>query len=326
MQGGTITVNFIPPGVKRIAYITDPSAGNYANDTRILPALKACSDFYVTEVDAQLQNVDFSMYDLVVISEIPLSSSPIIRELATVSKPVLNMKLHAYKVSDETWGWANNGFGDNTAATNVVVNPDMLNHPIFRDVTFINGNEIQMLSSVKDKGMTYMNAESFRNVSEGAISPIAGIKDAEQLSILEIEAGTTINGTILLYDFIQIGLNSSSYANVTDDGVSIVLNACYYLLGIGGNQVGIEESGLRESTVRVLLAGEKISVTVQSFTADNISLELFDVKGYSYIHQDFYHPAGTEKYEVSKEGLSPGIYILIVKTADSNYVEKVLLK
>jgi len=320
-----VFINFIPSGVKKIAYITDPSAGNYPNDTCILPALKARSDFYVAEIDAQQQNVDFSMYDLVIISEIPISSSPIIRELEKVNKPVLNMKLHAYKVSEETWGWANNGYGDNMTATNIVINPNMLNHPIFKDVTFINGNEVQMLSSVNEKGMTYMNSGSFRNVSGGAISPIANIKGAEQVSILEIEAGTTINGTTLTNNFIQIGLNSSSYANVTDNGVRVVLNACYYLLGIG-DPVNIEESVPGKLTIQILLTEENISVTIQSFTDGNISLGLFDAKGYSYFNQDFYHSAGEEKYELDRNGLSSGVYILVVKTADFYSVEKMILK
>ena len=325
VKRGTITVNFIPPGVKRIAYVTDPSAANYANDTRILPALKALSDFYVAEIDAQQQNVDFSRYDLIVISEVPLSSAPIIRELETVNKPVLNMKLHAYKVSNETWGWADNGFGDNMTATNIVIAPGMLSHPIFKDVAFINGNEVQMLSSVNDKGMTYMNPESFKNVSAGTITPVAGIKDAEQVSILEIEAGTVIDGTLLANDFIQIGLNSSSYANVTGEGVQVVLNACYYLLGMG-DLVNIKESVSGEPVVRVLLTEEKISVTIQSSAGDNISLGLFDAKGYSYFNQEFYHPAGKERYELDRKELPDGVYILVVKTADSYRVEKILLK
>jgi hypothetical protein len=326
VQEGIITVNFIPEGIKRIAYITDPSAGNYANDTRILPALKTCSDFYVTEIDARQRNIDFSMYDLLIISEIPLSSSPLIRELATVNKPVLNMKLHAYKVSDGTWGWANNGYGDNTTATNIVVNTDMLNHPIFKDVTFINGNEIQMLSSVKEKGMTYMNPESFVGVSGGNISTIAAIKDAQQVSILEIEEGTTINGTTLSDHFIQIGLNSSSYAHITDDGVRIVLNASYYLLGVESNPVNIKEPGSSEPLIQILFTEEKISVTIRSSASAPVNLKLVDVKGYSYVNQDFFHSAGKEKYELNRKELPPGIYVLTVKTTDLYHVEKILLK
>jgi hypothetical protein len=75
-----------------------------------------------------------------------------------------------------------------------------------------------------------MNPESLTD-KEGTIESVASIKGEEAVSIFEIEAGAKVAGTVIPENYIQIGLNSSSYANVTDDALSVIKNACLYLLG-----------------------------------------------------------------------------------------------
>jgi peptidyl-tRNA hydrolase len=76
-----------PEGKKRVAYITDPNAANYANDTKILPALKACDSLFVYEVDATKNNVDLADFDMVVISEVAASTAARIASLKNADKP-----------------------------------------------------------------------------------------------------------------------------------------------------------------------------------------------------------------------------------------------
>jgi lysophospholipase L1-like esterase len=221
-----------PEGKKRVAYITDPNAANYANDTKILPALKACDSLFVYEVNAAKNNVDLADFDMVVISEVAASTAARIASLKSADKPTLTMKVHAYKEAAGAWGWAENGFGDNYEATNVKVSDAGKGHPIFSVVKLSESGELQMVSEVNDKALTYMNPANFSSVSGGEIVELASISGEEQCSIFEIPAGTTVSGTTLKSAMVQVGLNSSSYANITEDGVKVLQNACYYLLGM----------------------------------------------------------------------------------------------
>lgn len=225
----TVNISLAPEGLKNVAYVTDASNENYKND-KVLAHLKAEKGWYVREFDALSSNFDYSLFDLIIISETAPSTAPIMAELEGIDKPVLSMKVHAYKEAAGAWGWAADGFGDNTTETNLVVAEKYLSHPMFKDVKFVNGNEVQMVTEVNVKALTYMNPEALTD-KEGSIEPVASIKGEEAVSILEIEAGTKVAGTVIPKDYIQIGLNSSSYANVTDDALSVIKNACLYLLG-----------------------------------------------------------------------------------------------
>lgn len=225
----TVNISLAPEGLKNVAYVTDASNDNYKND-KILAHLKAEKGWYVREFDALSSKFDYSLFDLVIISETAPSTAPIMAELEGVDKPVLSMKVHAYKEAAGAWGWAAEGFGDNTTETNLVVAEKYLSHPMFKDVKFVNGNEVQMVTEVNVKALTYMNPESLTD-KEGTIESVASIKGEEAVSIFEIEAGAKVAGTVIPENYIQIGLNSSSYANVTDDALSVIKNACLYLLG-----------------------------------------------------------------------------------------------
>jgi uncharacterized repeat protein (TIGR02543 family) len=228
----SITANFRTTAVsnKKIAYVTDPASTTYVNDTKILTALKADPNFVVTEVNATSTDINYSAYDLILISEVPASTAAGLPALKGINKPIIMMKVHAYKST--TWDWATTAtdYNQNTTETNIVVSNTT--HPIFHNVNFVNTNEVNMLSSVvSSKGLTYMTANAFKAIT-GTANSLASIKNnATQSSIIQIPAGTVINGTSLPQNFVQIGINSASYANVTDDAVRIVQNACYYLLG-----------------------------------------------------------------------------------------------
>ena len=224
-----VNISLAPEGLKNVAYVTDASNENYKND-KVLAHLKAEKGWYVREFDALSSNFDYSLFDLIIISETAPSTAPIMAELEGIDKPVLSMKVHAYKEAAGAWGWAADGFGDNTTETNLVVAEKYLSHPMFKDVKFVNGNEVQMVTEVNVKALTYMNPESLTD-KEGSIEPVASIKGEEAVSIFEIEAGAKVAGTVIPKNYIQIGLNSSSYANVTDDALSVIKNACLYLLG-----------------------------------------------------------------------------------------------
>ena len=219
-----VNVKQIDGSLKRIAYITDTTNTEFKND-KIYQMLGKTDSLYVRIIDANNAKADLTAFDMVLISEVTASTAPIIANIEGIAKPVLNMKVHSYKTADGAWSWAENGYGDNTTATNLVVESAAQSHPMFKDIDFSKGNEIQMVSEVNTKALTYMNPESFTDAA-GNIKSIASVKGEEQVCILEIPVGASVAGTKISEKFIQIGLNSSSYANLTNDALSIVRNAC----------------------------------------------------------------------------------------------------
>jgi pectate lyase len=229
---GTINVLFSSAKYK-IAYVTNSTLATYTNDTKILTGLKADPNFTITEVNSGTGGNDYSSYDVVIFSEVAGSEDPGVLELKGLNKPFIMMKVHSYKVASAAWSWSNSetAYNQSTTETKVVVTDKT--HPVFAGVNFINGNEVQLLSSVGGlKGITYMDPTQFKNVTGGTIKSLATVGgQASQVSILEIPAGTTVAGTPINQKFIQIGINSASYAQVTGDGITIIKNACLYLTG-----------------------------------------------------------------------------------------------
>lgn len=217
---------------KKVAYVTDPAGATYVNDTRILPALRADSNLLITEINATATGIDYSSYDAVIFSEIPNSTAAGVAALEGINKPFLMMKVHSYKNATGAWNWTSSStaYGQNATETTIVVANKY--HPIFTGVNFVNTSEVALLSTVlSSKGLTYMDPAAFTSPSGGLPQNVAQVKNnAAQSCILQIPAGTTIGGTLIPKDFIQIGLNGASYTQVTNDGVRVVLNAVYYLL------------------------------------------------------------------------------------------------
>ena len=119
----TIRKDTLKDGQKKIAYITDPTDATYVNDI-ISPMLMNVKEFYVEEIDCNSATSDLSGFDMVLISEITPSTAPIIANLEGINKPILNMKVHAYKTANGAWSWATAGFGDNTTATTIYVDEE----------------------------------------------------------------------------------------------------------------------------------------------------------------------------------------------------------
>jgi hypothetical protein len=220
------------------------------------------------------------------------------------------MKVHSYKAGAGAWEWITpvTGYGQNDVETNIVVSD--IGHPIFSGVTFVNGNEVQMISAVNAaKGLTFMNPANVTSISGGAISTVATIKNnATQACIVQIPAGTTVSGTLLQQPFIQVGINASSYSNVTADGVKIVLNATYYNVSCYPSMVSdlmtIDFSNAKGGTTQI----------------DIISLTGTPVR--SYVKEI----AAGESLELNLSDLYPGLYICKIQNAEGMANYKVVKK
>ncbi len=299
--GGTITVVADTTTTKpKVAYITDPQVANYVNDIVLLPTLKESEKLYVVEVDAQQTNIDFSQFDMVIISEVAASNAPIMSQLKGISLPVLNMKVHAYKTSNATWSWATSGYGDNMTDMTLAINEP--NHPIFAG---IKGTEVNLISSINNKGYTYMNPSQFNSV-EGEIKTLATIKGADQVCIFEAEAGSVISGTKLTNKYIQIGINSSSLGNLTKEGVSIVENACHYLLGMEEEGTCIQSTPKSCSIIYPNPIGEDGQLNILLEKASDLPLEIINMQGQVMYTQTLQSKETT----LQLESLPSGNYIL----------------
>ena len=320
-----VNIKQVDGSLKRIAYITDTTNAEFKND-KIYQMLSKTDDLYVRIIDANNAQADLNAFDMVLISEVSASTAPIMANIEGIAKPVLNMKVHAYKSAEGAWSWAEDGYGDNTTATDLVVESAAQSHPMFKDIDFSNSNEIQMVSEVETKALTYMNPESFTNAT-GDIKSIASVKDENQVCILEIPVGASIAGTKISDKFIQIGLNSSSYANLTNDALSIVRNACYYLMGLNSaTNAGNFTSTSNDMDANIFVSSDILRITFEADDYDEVSISIIGISG-QVVDQDVIEIySGHNYYERALSSIAPGVYIIKIQGAHIHHISKFIVE
>ncbi len=328
----TVSATFIDDpelvGKSLIAYVTDPSSNTYANDTKIYASLVANSDFALTEIDGTQSNIDYSMYDLVIYSEVLGSSETGSIQLEGINKPLLMMKVHAYKSS--VWNWASSGYDQDASITALeVLEP---NHAIFEGITLDANNEVEILSSVNTKGLTYMNPASFSSVSGGTITSLASLSGSStKASILEIPVGTTINGTTISQPYIQIGINAASFANVTDAGLLIIENTCNYLINQSITKDGTTTSidnNRTKNTVKCYpnIVDTKASIHILSDGGSTIKIKLVSSSGQVIFTKNTIANSGDNSIDLEMGSYPCGMYIIMVQVGSETSVFKVVKK
>ena len=320
-----VNIKQVDGSLKRIAYITDTTNAEFKND-KIYQMLSKTDDLYVRIIDANNAQADLNAFDMVLISEVSASTAPIMANIEGIAKPVLNMKVHAYKSAEGAWSWAEDGYGDNTTATDLVVESAAQSHPMFKDIDFSNSNEIQMVSEVETKVLTYMNPESFTNAT-GDIKSIASVKDENQVCILEIPVGASIAGTKISDKFIQIGLNSSSYANLTNDALSIVRNACYYLMGLNSaTNTSDFTSTSNDMDANIFVSSDILRITFEADDYDEVSISMIGISG-QVVDQDVIEIySGHNYYERTLSSIVPGVYIIKIQGAHIHHISKFIVE
>ena len=180
----------------------------------------------------------------------------------------------------------------------LVVADNMKDHPIFKGIHLEN-NEVDLLSGVTNKGYTYMNPASFNSLS-GEINTIATIKGEDnQVCILEAKVGSNISNTNITQNYLQIGINGSSFANITEDGVRLIQNACLYLLGLTEEGTSSKEV---KSTPHLNIYTADATLFIDAKEEETISL--FNEKGQIILTIHLSEGVNTIK------GLSHGVYLI----------------
>lgn len=238
------------------------------------------------------------------------------------------MKVFEYKTTENTWNWASTGYGDSYTATTISVSNNMLKHPMFKDVTYNNGNEIKMVDSVNTKALSYMYPAQFTSTSGEAISTIATLLDGDQPVIFEAPAGTIISGDTLSQKYIQIGLNSSSFANISTDGVSVVKNACYYLLGLLSGGSGVENVSAtitNRASIHPNPVTDVSQITIFSAGGEGV-MTLSNMAGQTVWNKTISLNAGNNTFRMEKGNLNAGVYTLTVNIEGEENFIKVIIK
>lgn len=278
----------------KLAYLTDPAQATYANDTKIKPMFAADTSFVFTEINATTAGQDLSGYDVIVIAEPAGSAASMVVAMKGYNKPILNLKVFAYKTTVWNWVSANTAIVDNSTATSVVVAD--ASHAVFKGLNVSNGSEIQLISAVApSKGLNGITA--FNNVTNGSVIVLANIKDATtgQINVAEMPVGVSMNGVTIGQKFMQLGISGTSYANVTEAGLKLIKNAAYYVAGLE------IKSGVNDPKDNNL----KIAQTTRMLTVEclqNLDLSVYSAAG-QLVSQ-------THGKQISIENLTSGAYIL----------------
>ena len=322
----TVTIKQVEGKSKRIAYVTDTTNEDFSKD-KIFQMLKKQKNIYIRAIDANNTKANIDVFDMVLINEITPSTAPIIANLEGINKPILNMKVHAYKTANGAWSWATAGFGDNTTATTIYVDEEFRSHPMFDGIELSDG-EIKMVSAVDTKALTFMNPESFTDAT-GDINAIASVKGEDQVCILEIPVGNSVAGTKITEKFIQIGLNSSSFANLTDDALSIICNACYYLMDLKKDTTAETETYSASSdriTVSPNPAHDILNISLETRFNDIVVISLIDMVGKTAYKTSIELHQGENSHTVDLSGIASGIYLLRLEGSNIHATSKIVIK
>ncbi len=209
---------------KNIAYIIN--TGVSATDTKIRPEL--AKTYYLDNI--LIANVtattDFSLYDLVILTESPSSGSAGMKALWGISKPLLGLKM--FSVNSNTW---NQATATNPSPTALSINVNEPNHPIFAGITLTGtfANELDILSAAA-------SGNGIQQSTYASDYTLANIKGALLANIIEFPLGKTsdVAGTTnaaLQNKLMIVGIANDNQNNITADGLKIITNACNYLMG-----------------------------------------------------------------------------------------------
>ena len=216
----------------KLAYVTTLTNGvPGALDAPYLTAL-GNENFDLNYISSTARAVDYSFYDLIILSAIPPSSDGGIVDLKTVSlsKPFINMKMFSLMAS--RWNWLS---PYNNTTRNTITVPDSAKlHPIFNGISFTgtSNNEIQLTTATTGNMLVYAAwlTSSTASANPRVLATIQSIPTG--YSYMEIPVGTKMNGMTIPTSAKQIllGLSEASWALVTPDAVKILVNAAKFVV------------------------------------------------------------------------------------------------
>ena len=178
---------------------------------------------WIVETDATDPSVDYSPYEVIVISSKPNSGAAGLAALKEIDKPMVLLK--PFLLKQGAWGW---GTAVNTQDLSIsVTQPE---HPLFNGLTITDG-ELQLFNQCNTNAVTAIS--SWSQPSEISIQTLAApvsMPDADAVAFLSPQR-------------IMIGVSEYSTAFLTTEGKKLIENAILYQLGIN-MPTGIEPSAI----------------------------------------------------------------------------------
>ncbi len=203
-----------------VAYITTPGS---EEDNAILNRLRRNDSLSIKVVNAGSASTDFSKYELLIISPKPNSSASAFTALKGYDKPMLVLKPFLFK--SNVWDW---GTAVNTQDLSVVVSDTT--HALFHDITFGNTQTLSLFASCTTNAVTAISG--WTGNTTGIVSLGAPFSHPDYTTIVDMPAGTVMNGTMLTQRMVMIGVSEYSTASLTETGLQVIENAVIYLLGL----------------------------------------------------------------------------------------------
>ncbi len=205
--------------VHKIGFVTTP---NSTEDEALLAWLQSSDSIAVTTLDAAATDNDYTDYEALVLGAKPSSSAATFGSLRGYDKPMLVLKPFLFKSS--VWNW---GTPVNTQDQSVYVSDTQ--HALFHGIVFGETQELTLFSQCQTNAVTALT--EWYNLSGEAVALGSPVSYDSYTTIADLPAGTSINGTTLTKRLVLIGLSEYSTAYLTQDGLRLVENAVYYLLG-----------------------------------------------------------------------------------------------
>ena len=221
-----------PEGTHAIAFVSLIGA---AEDKPLLKHLRANDQLWVVETDATDASIDYSDYEVLVLSSKPNSGAAGFAALKGSNKPIVLLK--PWLLKPNVWNW---GTAINTADLSVhVTAPE---HPLFHGLTLTN-EQLPLFAQCNTNAVT---AISEWTLPEGEAQTLAAPLSQPAASAIAI---------LPQQKMVMIGVSEYSTLYLTEQAKQLIENAILYLLSVDTPQ-GTEEIHHSSATHKFLHNGK----------------------------------------------------------------------
>lgn len=211
------TLHIKSSACKKVGFVTMPDS---PEDALILNKLRSSDSLAVTILDATVTDMDYSLYNVLILGAKPNSGAVAFAQLKGYDKPMLVLKPFLYKSS--VWNW---GTPANTQDVAVYVSDTT--HTIFQNINFRGGNELVLFSQCNTNAVTAVT-----DWTQEGICLASPVSQSTYTTIADMPAGTEVGGTTLPQRLVTIGISEYSTAYLTNEALQVLENTVYYLLSM----------------------------------------------------------------------------------------------
>ena len=226
----TGTLNTKTTSKYKTAYVTTASNGVASNANDLYFTNAIASDFDVNFISSTDTGVDFSVYDIIILSAIPSSGDAGLADLKTkcLTKPFVNMK--TFQMQATRWNWM---VPANTTTTTIVVPDTQKGHALFTGITFSGTGNNEISLSTGSAVNAAVDATSWIGNTPADPTVLASVSGGTGLGCyFEVPIGTSLNtSSATTAKQIILGLSETSWGTLTPGAIQLFVNAAQYVVG-----------------------------------------------------------------------------------------------